>query len=415
VEPDDVDSARFDRLVRSDTVASLAEALELWRGPAYAEFAESPVARFEALRLEEARRQATERWHELLLDQGSPDLPALEAFAAEHPLRERPHTVYMRALDATGRSADALAAYQRYADRLSDELGLEPSGAMQELWLSILRQDLPAPTPLRDLRADHVSVDGHRIGIATVGSGRSLIALPGWVSSIDVIAAGRDPRSSVLQRLVGSTTVVLYDRHGTGRSRGTVDDFGLDASVRELTAVAEHVGKPVDVFAMSQAGPVAVAIAARRPELVRRLVFFGTYAGAPGVFQHPELNASLIAMVRSHWGLGSKVFADLFRPDVTDAAADHLAGVLRDSADPDVAAGYLAAIYDTDVTGLLPEVRAPALVLHYRGDRVVPYQGAQQLADGLRKARLVTLEGRYHLPNARDLDGIVKVVAEFLS
>jgi len=60
VGPDDVDSQRFDRLVRADTAGSLSEALSLWQGAAYAEFAESPVARFEALRLEEARRQATE-------------------------------------------------------------------------------------------------------------------------------------------------------------------------------------------------------------------------------------------------------------------------------------------------------------------------------------------------------------------
>lgn len=59
----------------------------------------------------------------------------------------------------------------------------------------------------------------------------------------------------------------------------------------------------------------------------------------------PDLNATLIALVRSHWGLGSKLLADLYRPDPTDAAADHMAAVLRDSADRDVAAGYLAAIY----------------------------------------------------------------------
>ena len=103
VDPDDVDSQRFDRLVRADTARSLSEALSLWHGAAYAEFAESPVARFEAIRLEEARRQAIERWHELRLDEGSPDLPALEAFATEHPLRERAHLVRMRALYACGR------------------------------------------------------------------------------------------------------------------------------------------------------------------------------------------------------------------------------------------------------------------------------------------------------------------------
>ena len=415
VGPDDVDSQRFDRLVRTDTVASLAEGLGLWRGAAYAEFADSPVARFEAIRLQEARWQATERWHELRLDAGSADIPALEAFAAEHPLRERAHLVHMRALYACGRQAGALAAYQRYADQLADELGLEPSAAMQELRLRILRHNVPAPTPLRSVRESHVSVAGRRIAVATVGAGQSLVALPGWVSNIDVIATGRDPRSSVLQRLVETRALVLYDRYGTGRSPGPVDDFGLDASVAELAAVAIHAGAPVDLLAMSQAGPVAVALAARHPDLVRRLVFFGTYAGAAEVFTRPDLNASLVALVRSHWGLGSKLLADLYRPNLTDAATDHLAAVLRDSADREVAAGYLAAIYDVDVTALLPAVSAPTLVLHYRGDRVVPYRGGRQLADGLAHARLITLDGRYHLPDARDLDHIVDTITEFLS
>src|SRR6516164_8900394 len=414
VGPDDVDSQRFDRLVRADTAGSLSEALSLWQGAAYAEFAESPVARFEAIRLEEARRQATERWHELRLDEVSPDLPALEAFAAEHPLRERAHLVRMKALYACGRQADALAAYQRYADRLADELGLEPSAAMQELRLRILRQNVAPPTPLRAMRVSHVSVSDHRIAVAAVGSGQPLIALPGWVSNIDVIAAGRDPRSSIFQRLAGTRALVMYDRYGTGRSPGPFDDFGLDASVAELAAVATHAGAPVDLLAMSQAGPVAVALAATRPDLVRRLVFFGTYAAAE-VFTRPDLSATFIALVRSHWGLGSKLLADLYRPGLTDAAADHMVAVLRDSADRDVAAGYLAAIYAADVTALLPAVSAPALVLHYRGDRVIPHRGGLQLAEGLPDARLVTLEGRYHLPDVRDLDHIVGTIATFLS
>jgi pimeloyl-ACP methyl ester carboxylesterase len=286
---------------------------------------------------------------------------------------------------------------------------------MQELQLRILRHNVAPPTPLRAMQVSHVSVGDRRIAIATAGSGQPLIALPGWVSNIDVIIAGRDPRSSIFQRLVRTHALVMYDRYGTGRSPGPVDHFGLDASVAELAAVATRAGAPVDLLAMSQAGPVAVALAAARPDLVRRLVFFGTYASAADVFTRPDLNATLIALVRSHWGLGSKLLAGLYRPDLTDAAADHMTAVLRDSADRDVAAGYLEAIYAADVTALLPAVSAPALVLHYRGDRVILYRGGLQLAEGLPDARLGTLEGRYHLPDIRDLDHIAGTIIAFLS
>jgi pimeloyl-ACP methyl ester carboxylesterase len=173
-------------------------------------------------------------------------------------------------------------------------------------------------------------------------------------------------------------------------------------------------GAPVSLLAMSQAGPVAVALAARHPELVDRLVFFGTYASGGEVFTRPDLNAALVSMVRAHWGFGSRLFADLYRPQATERAAHHMASVLRDSADAGVAAGYLAAVYDVDVADLLADVRSPALVMHYRGDRLVPFAGGRQLATGLPDARFVPLDGAFHLPDAGDLDRVVATVAEFL-
>jgi pimeloyl-ACP methyl ester carboxylesterase len=60
-------------------------------------------------------------------------------------------------------------------------------------------------------------------------------------------------------------------------------------------------------------------------------------------------------------------------------------------------------------------VVAPALVLHYRADRLIPFRGGQQLAAGLPDARFVALEGSYHLPDAHDLDTVANAVVAFLS
>jgi DNA-binding SARP family transcriptional activator/pimeloyl-ACP methyl ester carboxylesterase len=433
VGPDELDSARFDALVGAAATAgspaaaatSLGEALDLWRGPAYAGFAETPVARFEAIRLDEARRHAVEAWHVALLDAGraAESLPGLEAFVSTHPLRERARETLMRTLYTVDRHADALRCYDEYAERLADELGLEPSDRLQRLRLRILRHEVePAASTepagafdgirLRSVRTP----DGRAIATATTGTGTPLVALPGWVSSIDVVASGRDLRSSVLRRLADVTELILYDRWGTGLSPATGPvDFGLESSVDELEAVVRAQGRPVSLLAMSQAGPVAVALAARCPDLVTRLVFHGTYADGPAVFVRPDLNAALVSMVRAHWGFGSRLFADLYRPGATDDLARHLATVLRDSAPADVAAGYLAEVYDVDVTDLLPRVAAPALVLHYRGDRLVPFAGGRQLAAGLPDARLVPLDGAFHLPDAADLDRVVATISTFLS
>jgi pimeloyl-ACP methyl ester carboxylesterase len=238
--------------------------------------------------------------------------------------------------------------------------------------------------------------------------------MPGWVSSLEVLASGRDPRSSLMERLARRLQVVLYDRRGTGLSGGEAD-IGLSASVEELRAVVEAAGAPASLLAMSGAGPIALALAAERPDLVSRLVLHGTYADGPAVFTNPELGRALVAMVRSHWGMGSTLIADLYRPGSSGEAARHLARVLRDSADREVAAGYLEAIYQADVAALLPQVRAPALVLHYRGDHVIPFAGGVQLAAGLADATFLPLDGAYHMPDAPDLERVVDAVVQFVA
>ena len=150
VEEHDVDAWRFERLAAAarerltgepaDAAATLKEALALWRGRAYEEFADEDFARLEAVRLDELRLIATEDAFAARLVCGDGGLTAdLEAFAAANPLRERPHAQLMTALAQAGRQSEALGVFQRVRCRLADE-GLEPSPALQQLQTDVLRQ-----------------------------------------------------------------------------------------------------------------------------------------------------------------------------------------------------------------------------------------------------------------------------------
>ena len=130
-----VDAERFTALLgqargTGPPVAALGlldQALALWRGPAYAEFA-STFARGESLRLHELRLAAQEDRAELLLrlDRVAEATATLEVIAAEEPWRERAVELLVTALAQAGRSAHALAALAGHRDRLRDELGLDP-------------------------------------------------------------------------------------------------------------------------------------------------------------------------------------------------------------------------------------------------------------------------------------------------
>jgi DNA-binding SARP family transcriptional activator len=165
LEPQQLDLHRFERLVEEadaapPTVAAekLREALALWRGPPLADLTYESFAQAAIARLEELRLAALEKRIEADLARGRhADVVAeLEAFATEHPLRERVRAQLMLALYRCGRQADALTVYQSGRRTLIQELGIEPSPPLRELEQAILRQDpslelAGAPLPERSL------------------------------------------------------------------------------------------------------------------------------------------------------------------------------------------------------------------------------------------------------------------------
>jgi DNA-binding SARP family transcriptional activator len=150
VEKEAVDAYRFEQLLNDARGVEpgrraelLREALQLWRGPPLGDFAYESFAQNEAARLDELRLTALEERIEAELELGrAGDLVGeLEGLVRENPLRERPRGQLMLALYRSGRQAEALQTYQETRRTLVDELGIEPTPALQQLHASILRQE----------------------------------------------------------------------------------------------------------------------------------------------------------------------------------------------------------------------------------------------------------------------------------
>lgn len=173
-----VDAARFEYLVaqarnRSSepavAVGLLDEALGLWRGRAYLEVADHAAILAEANRLEELRADAAELRGAFLLELGAAGdaARAMETLMDEHPFRERPVAIRMRALAREGRHAEALGLFDTFRRILGEELGLEPSPELCMLEGEILRHDLPA-VPRIGLPGN--SLVGREVELADVAS-----------------------------------------------------------------------------------------------------------------------------------------------------------------------------------------------------------------------------------------------------
>ncbi|GAA2802161.1 BTAD domain-containing putative transcriptional regulator [Streptomyces showdoensis] len=124
----------------------LSEALELWRGPAFADLADGvaePFVRATAERLEEERLVVRETLAEARLEVGEHHALAgeLGELVARHPLRERLRAVQLKALYRAGRQSEALAGYEELRALLAEDLGLDPSPELAALHAAMLRQD----------------------------------------------------------------------------------------------------------------------------------------------------------------------------------------------------------------------------------------------------------------------------------
>jgi predicted ATPase/DNA-binding SARP family transcriptional activator len=161
VPPEAVDAVAFEARARrggralaagdaATAARVLREALSAWRGPALADVADEEFAAAPAARLEELRLTADlDRIEaDLALGEAGGGLTGeLRAMTAADPLAERPRALLMRALAATGRQADALAVYQQGRDLLADRLGVDPSPPLEQVYLAVLRGEIPQARP----------------------------------------------------------------------------------------------------------------------------------------------------------------------------------------------------------------------------------------------------------------------------
>jgi LuxR family maltose regulon positive regulatory protein len=153
IEPGAIDARRFAAGVADGLAATAAGdhdvaatalrgSLAIWRGPAFAEFAEQPWASVEVAGLNELRVEAIEACidAELALGRHHGLVAELEHLVVEHPFREALWGQLMLALYRCGRQAEALGAYSRLRIHLGEELGIEPTPTLARLEEAIILQ-----------------------------------------------------------------------------------------------------------------------------------------------------------------------------------------------------------------------------------------------------------------------------------
>ncbi|SDJ04443.1 Pimeloyl-ACP methyl ester carboxylesterase [Frankineae bacterium MT45] len=245
--------------------------------------------------------------------------------------------------------------------------------------------------------------DGVRIAYAVHGQGPPLLISTCWLSHLQF-----DWESPVwrhfLRDLGEFATVIRFDERGHGLSDWDVTDHSLEARIGDLEAVADAAGFPsFALMAMAQGGPVAISYAARHPERVTRLLFYGSYSSAKQGLSAEDLalEDTFGQMIKVGWARPDstfrRVFTSLMIPGATEEQMCWLDDLQRVAASAGTAYIARQQRFAADADELLPQLEFPTLILHSVGDRMNSFEYGRHLAASIAGARLVALEGENHI------------------
>lgn len=261
LEPNQLDAFEFTRLATEGrealangapgvAAALLQQGLDIWHGEVLADFSFEEFARAEIDRLTEERLSVMEDLYDARLALGQHDelISEIERTVRDHPLRESLWAKLMLALYRSGRQAEALRTYQRAADTLVEELGIDPSPMLQDLEDDILQQasslDLPKQSAMVSTSGDH--------RMPLIGRENQLAAIE---DSLRMVNSGR----TVLIRLEGEPG------SGVGRLLQEVANIAERMGIAHREAHAfevsgSHAGEVIEQIDRPASGPYVMTV-----------------------------------------------------------------------------------------------------------------------------------------------------------
>lgn len=247
--------------------------------------------------------------------------------------------------------------------------------------------------------------DGLKLAWAEAGAGPALVKAANWLTHLEY-----EWESPVWRHWIRFFTenfrYIRYDERGCGMTDWKAGDLCLERWVGDLESVVEAAAprEPFSLLGISQGGAACVAYAVKHPERVSKLILYGAYARGTyrrGDADKERFYRALIELTRQGWGSDNPAFRQIFTSRFAPGASLEQIGwfneLCRKTTTPEIAASLLESRAEVDVASLLEKVRTPTLVLHSRGDEVVPISEGRILAAGIKGAQFVELDSKNHV------------------
>lgn len=266
------------------------------------------------------------------------------------------------------------------------------------------RTDAPKPenmTPVRFIQTH----DGLSLAWSRTGKGPPLVKAAAWLTHLEYDAES-PVWSHWVRFLEGHFDYLRYDERGCGMSDRKTGALELSSWTNDLERVVDAAGmeKPFVLLAMSQGAGAALEYAAKHPEHVSHLILCGGYARGVTHRGNPEaakFYAAITDVFRMGWDSSNPAFREVFTkrflPDGNSEKVQWFNDLCVRATTPDIGAELLRLRGDMDATEALKDVQCPTLVIHAKGDNVVPLDEARFLARSIPGAELVLLPSNNHI------------------
>lgn len=249
---------------------------------------------------------------------------------------------------------------------------------------------MPAPPKTQYVRDGDVHIAWQEIGDGPI----DVLVAPGFISHLDLNWT-HPAFATFVEHLARFSRVILFDKRGTGLSDHAADADRFERRMADIELVLDAAGsRHAVLMGLSEGGPLASLFAATRPDRVESLVLIGTFARGSVIpidvlerFEHAVDN----------WGEGHT--AGIFLAGSDGPVVRRFTALFeRAAASPGVARRLLRSIASCDVTGVLPAVHTPALILHRTDDPFALTSWSDEIETLLPNSTRVELPGSDHLP-----------------
>lgn len=266
-----------------------------------------------------------------------------------------------------------------------------------------------APSVLRSGRSEDEfrrcsGCGGVEIAYALSGSGFPIVKAPNWMTHLE-----HDWTSPVYghwyEFCAELGRLVRMDMRGFGRSQWDVPSFTFEDLLEDFEAMLDHAEiEQSDIVAVSHGCAIAIAYAARHPERVRKLMLVNSFAAGWRVRADPEETAwreSLLEMNRQRpsfrRSLLGEMFITLYFPSASNSLIDFHNDQFQTLGPVPNMEKMIELVSRIDVREDLAKVQSPTLVFHANKDGNAPLEVGRQVAEGIRDARFVEIDGANHV------------------